>query len=250
MRGRSKLGEGVLFYALFALFGLGCLAWSLCAAVLHRVLPRQAGIRLGRAAVTGLMRRFVDLSQVAGLVECDLGDLDALAGQGPLIVAPNHPSMFDAVLILSRLPGVACVTKATLWDSPFLGGGVRLAGYIRNDSAVGLVKATARELRGGGRVLIFPEGSRTAEGEDLSDLKGGFALVARMTGTPVQTVLLETNTGFLGKGWPFFKRPRFPLRYRARLGRRFSVEGDLPGFLGELKAYYADALARRDEGSP
>ena len=242
MRGRGSLGEGVLFYGLFALFGFGCLAWSFCAGLLHRILPRRIGVRLGRAAVTWLMRRFLDLAQAAGLVACDLGDLDLLRGEGALIVAPNHPSMFDAVLLLSRLPGTACVTKAALWDSPFLGGGVRLAGYVRNDSAVGLIKATARELQGGGQVLIFPEGSRTAEGEVLSDLKGGFALVARMTGTPVQTVLIETNTRFLGKGRPFFARPAFPLRYRARLGRRFSVEGDLPGFLGGLRAYYEDAL--------
>ena len=47
-----------------------------------------------------------------------------------IVIAPNHPTMLDAVLIMSRLPRVVCITKAALWDNWALGGGIRLAGYM------------------------------------------------------------------------------------------------------------------------
>ncbi len=118
--------------------------------------------------------------------------------------------------------------KAQIWDNLVLGGGARLAGYIRNDSAHGMVRCSARELRGGRPLLVFPEGTRTRR-RPVNDFKGGFALIAKMARAPIQTVFIETDSPFLGKGWPLLKKPRFPLVYRARLGKRFTVEGRREG---------------------
>ena len=110
--------------------------------------------------------------------------------------------------------------KAKIWDNPVLGGGARLAGYIRNDSPRGMVRQAASELRAGHCLLVFPEGTRTRS-RPVNRFKGGFALIAKRAGAPVQTVFIETDSPFLGKGWPAFKRPRFPVVYRVRLGERF-----------------------------
>ena len=59
---------------------------------------------------------------------------------------------------------------------------------------------------------------------------------------PVQTVLIETDSPFLAKGWPIYKVPRLPLAYRVRLGRRFDPPEDGALFMTELEQYFADAL--------
>ena len=58
----------------------------------------------------------------------------------------------------------------------------------------------------------------------------------------VQTVLLETNSPYLMKGWGLCRQPPFPLVYRARLGRRFYVTGGAEAFAQQLEAYFRTEL--------
>jgi len=157
-------------------------------------------------------------------------------------VAPNHPSLLDVVLIVSRLPDMVCITKAPIWDNLFLGGGARLARYIRNDSAINLIKHSTEEVRAGHPLLIFPEGTRTRR-EPINRFKAGFAVVAKRAEAPVQTVFIECTSCFFGKGWGLLKKPEFPMVYRMRLGRRFEVGDDVRGFVSELESYYSSELA-------
>jgi 1-acyl-sn-glycerol-3-phosphate acyltransferase len=142
---------------------------------------------------------------------------------------------------------VVCITKAALWDNLLLGGSIRLAAYIRNDAPVTLVKLAVRALRSGHQLLIFPEGTRTTT-PPLSVFKPGFVLMARHSGVPIQTVFLEGGARYLGKGWPLFRKPEFPLVYRARLGRRFDAPEDVRGFIAELERYYRDELGGTQPG--
>jgi 1-acyl-sn-glycerol-3-phosphate acyltransferase len=233
------------FYVLLALFGLTCLVWSPLAALLHRVLPRRLGEELGQRVIMAGFRAFLGAAQRGGIIRCELAALDALAQSGPLIIAPNHPSLLDVALVISRVPQVACAAKAPIWDNLFLGGAARLAGFVRNDSPVRLVREAVRQTRGGRHFLIFPEGTRS-DARPVGPFKGGFALIAKHAGAPVQTVFIETNSRFLGKGWPLFKRPEFPLVYRARLGQRVAVEGDVHKAIDRLERYYRQELGAGD----
>jgi 1-acyl-sn-glycerol-3-phosphate acyltransferase len=240
-----RVYEVVVFYALLAFFGLLSLLWSLPAAPLHMLLPRRIGVPLGQFMIMAGFRCFVGAMRLTGIIDCDLRALDVLRRGTSVVIAPNHPSLLDAVLVISRLPRVACAAKAEIWDNIFLGAGARLAGYIRNDSSTTLIRHAAAQLQAGRHFLIFPEGTRT-RAAPIGDFKGGFALIAKKARTPVQTVFIESNSPFLGKGWSLFKRPEFPLVYRVRLGRRFAVAGDLHEFVDELHAYFQHELDERD----
>jgi 1-acyl-sn-glycerol-3-phosphate acyltransferase len=240
-RGR-QLYEHAVFYGLLAVFGLTSLLWSLPAAVLYQLLPRRLGESLGQFMIMALSRYFVGAMRMTGIIDCDLGALDTLRQEPALVIAPNHPSLLDAVLIISRLPHVACAAKAEVWDNLLLGGAARLAGFIRNDSPARLIRQAARQLRAGQHFLIFPEGTRSSC-EPVGDFKGGFALIAKKSGAPVQTVFIDSNSHFLGKGWPLLRKPQFPLVYRARLGRRFRAEGDTRAFMRVLHDYYRRELS-------
>ena len=230
----------VLYGGLF-LFGLSFFVWSAAATVLYHLLPRRFGARVGQSTIMWLFRGCIGAMKASGIVKIDLSALDALRKEGALIIAPNHPSMLDAVLVGSRLPRVVCIMKADIWDNLILGGGARLAGYIRDDCPFTMIRAATATLRSGNQLLMFPEGTRTRQ-KGHYHFKGGFAFIAKTARVPVQTVFIETNSPFLGKGWSLFKKPVFPLIYRARLGRRYEVNGDIKTAVRELEGYFGDTL--------
>ncbi len=234
--------EYAAFYGFLLLLGIGFLGWGLIGAVLSRVLPRHVAAPLGQAVIGGAFRFYIRLLHVLGLMRADLAALDALRDARGLVVAPNHPSLLDILLIASRLPRAVCITKAQLWDNPFLGGGARMAGYIRNDAPLPLVRRAAAEVRGGANLLIFPEGTRTVAGP-VNPFKPGFALIARAADARIQAAFIESETPYLRKGWTLLRKPRFPLVYRVRLGPRLPVEGSTDAFTQELEALYRVELA-------
>ena len=233
--------EYPLFYGLLFLFGLMSLAWSLTAALIGPLLPRRIAGPLGRQAIGTGFRLYLGTLRACGVLKTDLSALDALKGDGGLLICPNHPSIMDAVLLISRLPDVVCIAKAKVYDNLFLGGGARMAGYIRNDAPNSLVKMAAQQVRAGRQLLIFPEGTRT-EQAPVNPLKGGFALIAKTAGAPVQTVFIDANSNFLGKGWPLFRKPEFPLVYTVRLGRRFDPTTDVRLLVEDLDRHYRTEL--------
>jgi 1-acyl-sn-glycerol-3-phosphate acyltransferase len=230
-------------YVGYAYFGVLGVLWTMVSSVLALLLPRRLGTWLGRHAISVLFRGFLMLMRGSGLVRVDLSALDQLRGERGLVIAPNHPCLLDAVFVLSRIPQANCIMKAEIWDSPVLGGGARLAGYIRNDSPRNMVRLAADELAAGKPLLVFPEGTRTRT-PPLNRFKGGFALIAKRAQAPIQTVFIETDSAFLGKGWPALKKPQLPIRYRVRLGQRFTVDGDIGTFLSQLEHYYRAELAQ------
>src|SRR5260370_14805247 len=127
-----------------------CLIWSGAAGLLCHLQAEERGRVVGRRVTSsgfGCYRWLLALTRVFRL---DLRALDALRDAGPLIIAPNHPGLLDAVMVLSRLPDVACVMKADLINNRIYGASARLAGYIRNDDFLGGVTEAVEDLRAGG----------------------------------------------------------------------------------------------------
>jgi 1-acyl-sn-glycerol-3-phosphate acyltransferase len=228
-------------YGAFVLFGGGGILFTLASAILYPLLPRAAGARFGRAMMARMFRIYLWLVTKLGTFKADLGALDTLRDEPGLIIAANHPGLLDAVLVISRLPRVVCIMKAEIWDNIFLGGGSRLAGYIRNDTPVNMIRLAADELQCGQQLLVFPEGTRTRK-KPINDFKGGFALIAKRARVPIQTLFIETDNPCLSKGWPFSKKPIMPVTFQVRLGKRFEVNGDVQTFVAELEDYFRSEL--------
>jgi len=239
---RAAYGYLVIYSGLLV-FGLMCLVWSGAAALLCHLLPKERGRVVGRRVTSHGFRCYLWLLALTGAFRFDLRALDALRDAGPLIIAPNHPGLLDAVMVLSRLPGVTCVMKANLIDNPIYGASARLAGYIRNDGFFGAATQAVEDLRAGRQLLLFPEGTRTMR-RPVNHLKGGAALASKRSGVPIQTVLIETTSPFLSKAWPLHRVPPIPVSYRVRLGRRFMPRDNLREAIAELEAYLASELGR------
>lgn len=230
----------LVLYGALTVFGVGGLIYTGVSPIFGFLLPVDAGNRLGQVVMMGLFRFFVGLLRLSRIVHCDLGSLDRLRGQALLLV-PNHPSLLDAVLIVSRLPNVVCIMKAQILDNPFLGGGARLAGYIRGDHPMEMMRKAREALHSGRHVLVFPEGTRTNT-PPVNPFKGNFALMAKQANKPVQTLFIDSDSPYLQRGWPLFRKPAFPIHYRVTLGQRFEPHADPQELKRKVEAYFRTAL--------
>lgn len=222
---------------------LFCLIWLPFAFVMLLLLPRQVGRRVGRWAIAYGFRLYLAFLRWACSSRFDLAELDALRDQGPLILVANHPSLIDAVLVVSRLPNAVCVMKADLMNNLLLGSAARLAGYIRNDGPVEMVVHASEALQQGAHLLLFPEGTRTRH-FPLDTCSSSTALISRRSQVPVQTLLIDFSTPYLGKAWPLWRKPRLPLSFSVRLGKRFDPPEDVAAFTRELETYLRDACVQ------
>lgn len=223
--------------------GTGSLVWNLLALPLHLVLPRRVGTRIGRAVISNVYHSFWRQAQALGMMTVDTRALDALREEpGGLIVAGNHPTMYDAMLVVSRLQRGVCVMKAVLLRNPFLGAGARMARYIRNDSGRAMVRDAVQTLKEGGQLVLFPEGTRTVH-RPVDPFKPGITLISHLAQVPIQTVIIETSSPYLTKGWPLLKVPPVPIHVRVRLGERFEPMADHRAALRRLEAYFARELS-------
>lgn len=235
--------DWAVFSLCLAEFVLLSLGWSLLASLLLLVLPERLGRRVGRLGMMLSCRLFLATLTLSGRFHFDLRQLDALRHDKALIIAPNHPSLWDAVMVASRLPDLACIMKATILNNVLLGGGARLSRYIPNDSVRGMICLAFDNLRSGSHVLLFPEGTRTVT-PPIGRITGAVGVIACRARVPVQTVLVETNSRFLSKGWPAWRKPDLPLRYTVRLGRRFDAPTNSAVLVSELQQYFFDSLTQ------
>jgi len=125
---------------------------------------------------------------------------------GGMLICCNHQSHLDPVLV-----GLACREPITYLarNTLFKGWFARLITYygaipIQRDG-LGLtgVKLTMERLKGGEKVLIFPEGTRTRDG-NLQPLKGGLAVIARRAKVPLLPMAIDGAY----QAWP--RRQQFP----------------------------------------
>jgi 1-acyl-sn-glycerol-3-phosphate acyltransferase len=227
--------------------GVMFLGWCGIAFLTSPLLEAEQRRRTGRAGMHWLFRLYLAILRWFKIVRIDNAELAGLRHERSLILAPNHPSMLDVVLVISRLPEVGCIMKAELWDNIFLGAGARMADFIRNDSPRSMIKRAVQDLQRGSQLLIFPEATRTVR-EPVNELSGGFALIAKKANAPVQTILIESDSPYLRKGWSLFRLPPMPIRFRLRLGRRFEPRDDVESLVAELERYFIEELGEARPG--
>ena len=131
-------------------------------------------------------------------------------GQSYVFVA-NHQSMFDVWLVYGWLPVVfKWLMKAELRKVPFVGTGCKAAGHIFVDrrnakAAMESLKEVGKQLVNGVSTVIFPEGTRSKDGETGRFKRGAFQ-IAWDLGLPVIPLSLDGCFEVLPKGKPFVSR--------------------------------------------
>ncbi len=140
--------------------------------------------------------------------------LEHLPTSGPVLLACNHDSHWDPVVIgvaALRERQIRALAKASLWKSPALGKVLDGMGQIplhRGAGPDGGMTDALRELRAGACLGIFPEGTLSL-GHELR-ARSGLGRLAR--DVPEATVVCASVTGTVVIA-RFPTRPRISLRF-------------------------------------
>jgi len=147
--------------------------------------------------------------------------------EGPVILAANHTSFLDPPLVGAALKRpLNYLARDTLFPVPLVGWLLRLWKVVpvdRDGSGAGGLRGIFDRLLQGGAILLFPEGTRSRDG-NLQPARSGIGLVVIKSDAPVVPVRI------FGTREAFGRQARFPRPYRV------TVKFGRPISFGELRA--------------
>ena len=95
----------------------------------------------------------------------------------PSVIIANHQSFIDILLLLSTSPKIVMMTNSWVWNSPFFGWIVKYADFHHSaDGYEALAERLKERVAEGYSVVVFPEGTRSADCSIQRFHKGAFYL--------------------------------------------------------------------------
>ena len=168
------------------------------------------------------------------------GDLAAIPRKGPVILAANHISNADPVLVGAWLTPrlgrrIHWLGKKEMFDWPIVGYVARNGGIVPVDREAADVEAfrmASRVLEAGEVLMVFPEGTRSPTAE-LQPPKDGLAMLALRSGATIVPIGISNTDRFWPKGRPI---PRPGGHVTMRVGEPFKIADLLPPELDRKSA--------------
>lgn len=129
---------------------------------------------------------------------------DKIDPYGNYILVCNHASMFDIPVMMNIFPHIRIMFKKELSYVPFWGWALRWGHHIMVDRKKGTeamksLERAANDVRTGGQVLLFAEGTRSRDGKMLPFKRGAFAMAGK-SGVPLVPVTILGSYKILPKG--------------------------------------------------
>ena len=135
---------------------------------------------------------------------------------GPVILAANHASFLDPPLVGSGLPrAINYLARETLFKYPGLGAILRSVNAVPVDREGGGgagLKAILDRLLAGGGIILFPEGTRSPDGE-LRGARAGIGLTVIKSSAPVVPVRVFGTYEAWGRGKALPRSRRVAVKY-------------------------------------
>lgn len=109
----------------------------------------------------------------------------------PSIIIANHGSFLDILLLLMLHPKVIIMVKEWVYKSPFFGAIVRYSGYLyASEGPEKNLEMIRERMAQGYSIVIFPEGSRSGDG-DIKRLHKGAFFLAETLQADIQPILIH-----------------------------------------------------------
>ncbi len=150
--------------------------------------------------------------------------LENLPSEGPVIVACNHLSLWDPIIVGCTMNRpVYFMAKEELFELPVLGKLLPELGAFpvkRGQGDIGAIRKSIAVLKEGKVLGIFPEGTRSKSGE-LQEALSGIVLIMEKSKAPVLPVKVIGSRDYLrkkgGKNRNNHRQNRYtPKKYRYR----------------------------------
>lgn len=122
--------------------------------------------------------------------------VEKLPEEGGYMIAPNHQGMFDAFMLLSthKRP-LTAVFKIEIKSTPIINHVAEfLKGYAMDRSnlreSIKVIRQVGEDIKKGRIVVIFPEGTRSKQGNIMGEFKGGSFKAAQNAKAPIVPVAM------------------------------------------------------------
>ncbi|MGH1399863.1 MAG: lysophospholipid acyltransferase family protein [Acinetobacter tandoii] len=212
----------------FASFGLGGVAIGALIAPMVKLSSQDLDIRTQRTqkVIKHSFKGFTEMMVKLGIMTYEVEGLEKLQQSQQELVIANHPTLIDVVVLIGLMERANCVVKQTLWSNPFTKGPVQNAGYILNAGSEQFIQDCVSKLQQdhAASLLIFPEGTRTAKGEQLNDFQRGAANIALRAGVPIRPVLITCTPSTLTKNEKWYHIPNRPFHIQVKVLDAIRVE--------------------------
>lgn len=212
----------------FASFGLGGVAIGALIAPMVKLSSQDLDIRTQRTqkVIKHSFKGFTEMMVKLGIMTYEVEGLEKLQQSQQELVIANHPTLIDVVVLIGLMERANCVVKQTLWSNPFTKGPVQNAGYILNAGSEQFIQDCVSKLQQdhAASLLIFPEGTRTAKGEQLNDFQRGAANIALRAGVPIRPVLITCTPSTLTKNEKWYHIPDRPFHIQVKVLDAIRVE--------------------------
>jgi 1-acyl-sn-glycerol-3-phosphate acyltransferase len=175
--------------ALFTYFFAGSILLNLFLVVV--LFPFPAPKKRKRAFLNYLVSKLAKSTLYAGIhVKKRVHHSEKLDFSQPSVIVANHSSFLDILLVIMLHPKAIIMVKSWVYNSPVFGLFIRYAGYPFAEEGAELnIEIIKRRVADGYSIVIFPEGTRSADGEIKRFHKGAFHL-AKELNLPIQPLLL------------------------------------------------------------
>lgn len=143
--------------------------------------------------------------------------MENIPDSGGVLIASNHASFLDPPAVGAGCRGrpVHFMARDSLWNSKFGKWWMDAVGCIpvaRGTGDMKALKLTIKALKEGKVVSIFPEGTRTEDGE-LQEAKGGIGFIIEKSGCAVVPAYIDGSYKAYPKGKKFIKPCKVTITY-------------------------------------
>lgn len=112
----------------------------------------------------------------------------------PALIIANHQSLLDLAVTLMLHPHIVVMTGQWVWDSPLYGRVIRFADFFPSSLSLDAMVAHIRDCMSRGySVLIFPEGTRSADCQIHKFRRGAFHIAEQLQCDVVPILLWGTG---------------------------------------------------------
>src|SRR5918992_4693870 len=143
--------------------------------------------------------------------------IENVPSEGGLIVAANHQTYIDPFWLSLKIKRP---TRYLAWSAafrwPLVGPALRWFGawpLALEGSDPAAIRRSLHWLRGGGAVVIFPEGGRSTLSGELERFKAGAVRLALEANVPILPVTIKGGNRVWPRGWRFPRRGKIVITY-------------------------------------
>ena len=180
-----------------------------------------------------------------------------VSGIRSAVVICNHVSYLDSILLVSLFPKHTTIAKDKLFGIPILGHLMALSGYIPSsgkgrfaDLLLNSLTAVTTNLQSGANIIVFPEGTRSRNGQ-VGTLNRGAFKIAKYCRAPIKVLKIRNTDKLFIPGKFLFNTcsgNMIELKLIAELTPDYdSSTFSIPGLMAEVHALLGDHGKQPDD---